>query len=127
MAKGIYFLASSGSTVVEYQTLDSEIKGLNNANIAGRENKTKALRTTRQTTLAQWLNCLLMILGLRVQILPLSLGERKWQEVIYFWATVVEWLTQYPDAKGSNPDTVIKRQKMTNMSLITCPTAIAQW
>ncbi len=35
MAKGIYFLASSGSTVVEYQALDSEIKGLNNATFQG--------------------------------------------------------------------------------------------
>ncbi len=52
MAKSYLLLGHSSSTVVEWQTLDSEVKGLNNATFTGRGNRSKTLRTIRPRTVA---------------------------------------------------------------------------
>jgi hypothetical protein len=62
-----------------------------------------------------------MILRLRVQILPLSLGEKMAKSHLLLGhssSTVVEWLTQYHDTKCSNPASVIKREIENDKNVI---------
>ncbi len=53
------------------------------------------------------------ILRSMVQILPLTLGESKWPKSLYqpCASSVVDCLTYNPKTKGSNPTTVIRREK----------------
>ncbi len=65
-------------------------------------------------TVTQWYKNRLIILRVRVQILPLALGERKGQKIlrilVVYCNTVVEYFTHNPKIESSKPTTGCGRE-----------------